>query len=77
MEHGPRVISRPTSVDVLRRAGYNLIRWSIKFGGLVEEDTLAVAQTLRIYYFSVPARLVNRSGKPTLRGPTQWPWATS
>jgi integrase len=28
-------------------------------------------------YFSVPARLVNRSGTPTLRGPTLWPWAAS
>jgi hypothetical protein len=56
---------------------HNLIRWSAKLGGLVEEDTLVVAQTLRTRYFSVPARLVNRSGTPTLRGPTQWPWATS
>jgi hypothetical protein len=36
-----------------------------------------VAQTLRTRYFSVPARLVNRSGTPTLRAPTHWPWATS
>ena len=56
---------------------HNLIRWSAKLGGLVEEDTLVVAQTLRTRYFSVPARLVNRSGTPTLRGPTHWPWATS
>jgi hypothetical protein len=56
---------------------HNLIRWSAKLGGLVENDTLVVAQTLRTRYFSVPARLVNRSGTPTLRGPTQWPWAAS
>ncbi len=56
---------------------HNLIRWSAGLGGLVEEDTLVVARTLRTRYFSVPARLVNRSGTPTLRGPTQWPWATS
>ena len=56
---------------------HNLIRWSAKLGGLVEDDTLVVAQTLRTRYFSVPARLVNRSGTPTLRGPTHWPWATS
>ena len=54
---------------------HNLIRWSAKLGGLVEEDTLVVARTLRTRYFSVPARLVNRSGTPTLRGPTHWPWA--
>ena len=56
---------------------HNLIRWSAKLGGLVEEDTLVVARTLRTRYFSVPARLVNRSGTPTLRGPTHWPWAPS
>ncbi len=56
---------------------HNLIRWSAKLGGLVEEDTLVVARTLRTRYFSVPARLVNRSGAPTLRGPTHWPWAPS
>jgi hypothetical protein len=56
---------------------HNLVRWSAKLGGLVEEGTLVVAQTLRARYFSVPARLVNRSGTPTLRGPTHWPWATS
>ena len=56
---------------------HNLIRWSANLGDLVEDDTLVVARTLRTRYFSVPARLVNRSGTPTLRGPTQWPWATS
>jgi hypothetical protein len=56
---------------------HNLIRWSAKLGGLVEDDTLVVAATLRTRYFSVPARLVNRSGTPTLRGPANWPWATS
>ena len=56
---------------------HNLIRWSAHLGGLVEEETLVVARTLRVRYFSVPARVVNRSGTPTLRGPTQWPWASS
>ncbi len=56
---------------------HNLIRWSAGLGGLVEEDTLVVTRTLRTRYFSVPGRLVNRSGTPTLRGPTQWPWATA
>ncbi len=54
---------------------HNLIRWSAGLGGLVEEDTLVVTRTLRTRYFWVPGRLVNRSGTPTLRGPTQWPWA--
>jgi hypothetical protein len=56
---------------------HNLIRWSAGLGGLVETDTLVVTRTLRTRYFAVPGRLVNRSGTPTLRGPTQWPWATS
>jgi hypothetical protein len=56
---------------------HNLIRWSAALGGLVEEDTLVVARTLRVRYFSVPARLVNHSGTPTLRGPSGWPWAAS
>jgi len=56
---------------------HNLIRWSAKLGDLVDDDTLVVARTLRTRYFSVPGRLVNRSGTPTLRGPTHWPWATS
>ena len=56
---------------------HNLIRWSANLGDLVEEETLVVARTLRTRYFSVPGRLVNRSGIPTLRGPTHWPWAAS
>jgi hypothetical protein len=56
---------------------HNLIRWSARLGDLVEDDTLVVAATLRTRYFSVPARLVNRSGTPTLRGPANWPWAGS
>jgi len=54
---------------------HNLIRWTAALGDLVKEDeTLVVARTLRTRYFAVPARLVNRSGRPTLRMPTQWPW---
>jgi hypothetical protein len=56
---------------------HNLMRWSANLGDLVAEETLVVARTLRTRYFSVPARLVNRSGIPTLRGPTHWPWAAS
>lgn len=55
---------------------HNLIRWTAALGGLVGTDeTLVVARTLRTRYFAVPARLVNRSGRPTLRMPTHWPWA--
>lgn len=54
---------------------HNLIRWTAALGDLVETDeTLVVARTLRTRYFAVPARLVNRSGRPTLRMPSRWPW---
>jgi hypothetical protein len=54
---------------------HNLMRWTAALGDLIEADkTLVVARTLRTRYFAVPARLVNRSGRPTLRMPTQWPW---
>lgn len=56
---------------------HDLMRWTAMLGGLVEKDeTLVVARTLRTRYFAVPGRLVNRSGRPTLRMPTNWPWAT-
>ncbi len=55
---------------------HNLMRWTAALGDLVEEhETLVVARTLRTRYFAVPARLVNRSGRPTLRMPERWPWA--
>ncbi len=55
---------------------HNLIRWTAALGDLVdEEETLVVARTLRTRYFAVPGRLVNRSGRPTLRLPERWPWA--
>ncbi|HMK63007.1 MAG TPA: IS1380 family transposase [Acidimicrobiales bacterium] len=54
---------------------HNLIRWSARLGELTPEDQLVVARTLRTRFFSVPGRLVSRSGTPTLRGPLHWPWA--
>jgi len=55
---------------------HNLMRWTAHLGDLVGDDeTFVVAATLRTRYFAVPARLVNRSGRPTLRLPTRWPWA--
>jgi len=56
---------------------HNLMRWSAQVGDLVDDDTLVVARTLRTRYFAVPGRLVNRSGRPTLRAPARWPWASS
>ena len=55
---------------------HNLMRWTAALGGLVEEhERFVVARTLRTRYFAVPGRLVNRSGRPTLRMPERWPWA--
>jgi Transposase DDE domain group 1 len=54
---------------------HDLIRWCALLGGFVDTGELTVARTLRTRYFSVPARLVNRSGKATLRAPDKWPWA--
>jgi hypothetical protein len=54
---------------------HDLIRWSAMLGELVAEDHLVVARTFRTRFLSVPGRLVRPSGKPTLRGPLEWPWA--
>ncbi len=55
---------------------HNLMRWTAVLGELVEDDeSLVVARTLRTRYIAVPARLVNHSGRPTLRMPERWPWA--
>ncbi len=54
---------------------HDLIRWTAHLGRLIPDDeSRAVARTLRTRYFAVPARLVNHSGRPTLRGPLAWPW---
>ena len=55
---------------------HNLIRWSALLGELAPEDQLVVARTIRTRYLSIPGRLISRSGRPTLRAPLEWPWAT-
>jgi hypothetical protein len=55
---------------------HNLIRWTTTLGGIGIDDQLVVARTARTRLLAIPARLVNRSGTPTLRLPTHWPWAT-
>jgi hypothetical protein len=54
---------------------HDLIRWTAMLGDITPQDQRTVARTVRTRYFSVPARLVSRSGRPTLRTPHQWPWA--
>ena len=55
---------------------HNLIRWTTTLGG-IGTDQLVVARTVRTRLVTIPGRLVNRSGRTTLRLPTHWPWATA
>ena len=56
---------------------HNMIRWTAIAGKVRVENQLVVARTLRTRLLAIPGRIVNRSGRPTLRMPTNWPWATS
>jgi hypothetical protein len=52
---------------------HNLIRWTNTIGQ--PPDQLTVARTVRTQLLNLPARIVNRSGRSTLRLPARWPWA--
>ena len=54
---------------------HDLIRWAALLGELTPKDQLVVARTIRTRFLSIPGNLVNRSGRPTLRAPLEWPWA--
>jgi hypothetical protein len=56
---------------------HNLTRWTTIAGNLRVDDQLIVARTIRTRFLALPGRLVNRSGRPVLRLPINWPWATS
>ena len=56
---------------------HNLIRWTAILGNVRVGDELTVARTIRTRLIAIPGRLVNRSGVPTLRLPTRWPWRTT
>jgi hypothetical protein len=56
---------------------HNLIRWTTICGTERVDDQLIVARTIRTRLLAIPGRIVNRAGRPTLRLPTSWPWATS
>lgn len=56
---------------------HNLIRWTAILGDIRIQNQLIVARTIRTRHLAVPGRLVNRSGRPTLRMPTNWPTATA
>ena len=54
---------------------HNLLRWTTTIGQPAPVDQLTVARTTRLRLINIPGRVVNRSGRPTLRGPLHWPWA--
>jgi hypothetical protein len=56
---------------------HNLVRWTALLGGIHPAGKLTVARTVRNRLFSVPGRLVNRSGRPVVRLPERWPWAAT
>jgi hypothetical protein len=56
---------------------HNLIRWTDQLGGTRHGDQLTIARTVRTRLLALPGRLVNHSGRPTLRLPADWPWATA
>ncbi len=54
---------------------HDLIRWTAMLGEITPTEHFTVARSVRTRFFSVPGRLVSRSGVPTLRTPAHWPWA--
>ncbi len=56
---------------------HNLIRWTTILGKTRVDNELIVARTVRTRLVAIPGRLVNRAGRPTLRLPTNWPWANT
>ena len=56
---------------------HNLIRWTSRLGRAHPARQLTVAATIRNRLLTVPARLVNHSGRHRLRLPLNWPWANT
>lgn len=56
---------------------HNLTRWTAILGHVRVDDQLVVARSVRTRLLGMPGRLVNRSGRSTLRLPSNWPWATT
>jgi hypothetical protein len=56
---------------------HNLTRWTAALGDIHPDDQLTVTATIRTRVFALPGRLVNRSGRLTLRLPQRWPWAAT
>ncbi len=56
---------------------HDLVRWTARLGKIHPQSELTVARTVRMRVLALPGRLVNRSGRQTLRLPSRWPWAFS
>jgi hypothetical protein len=56
---------------------HNIVRWTDQLGGTRHGDQLTVARSVRARLINLPGRLVNRSGRLTLRLPLDWPWASA
>ncbi|WP_419945927.1 IS1380 family transposase [Candidatus Poriferisodalis sp.] len=54
---------------------YNIARWTARIGQVHDPRKLTVGATIARRLLTMPGRLVNRSGRPTLRLPARWPWA--
>jgi hypothetical protein len=52
---------------------HNLTRWTCLLG----KQPTVTNTTFRTRVTAVPAVIVNRSGRPTMRLPTRWPWANT
>jgi hypothetical protein len=56
---------------------HNLTRWTARLGDIHPAGQLTVARTIRNRLFTLPGRLVNRSGRPVLRLAKRWRWETT
>lgn len=56
---------------------HNLWRWTAQLGDVHPDEQLTVARTIRTRLIALPGRIVNRSGRQTLRLPARWPWAVT
>ena len=55
---------------------HNTARWCARTGRARQPGQLTNTATVRHRLINLPGRLVNRSAKPTLRLPANWPWCS-
>jgi hypothetical protein len=56
---------------------HNLTRQVSYLGAITPRESMVVARSFRNHFISLVGRLVNRSGKITLRTPARWPFANA